>query len=103
MRSHRISHQPDSPLTRIAASANPTTLRQLREAALEILTQFVAEDRDFLDAQRSFHAALGKLDAAAVDFELRDKLESSFNLAYGRAARAVARAWLAELGAVPIP
>lgn len=103
MRSHRISPQPDSPLTRIAASANPTTLRQLREAALEILTGFVAEDRDFLEAQRAFHAALEKLKEPAVDFELRDDLESAFNLAYGRAARAVARAWLAELGAVPVP
>jgi hypothetical protein len=80
-------------VSRLLATAPASSVRLFQQAALEILTLPVQTDVDSDDARAQVHRVL-----ARVESPLRHELEAAFSAACGAAARAVARAWLADLG-----
>lgn len=91
------STQAHPELQRLIASAPADTLRLFVQAALELLMHPVETDPNYTDARETFHRALTRV----PDPRLKHKLEAAFNSAHGATARAVARAWLRDLGWLP--
>lgn len=98
MQTHVTAHG----LSRLLGLADSRDLCDLSADGYDpVIQHLVIPDPDFAEAREAFHAVLERMGAAGAEWELRDALESAFNLAYGRAARAVARVWLGDLSAVP--
>lgn len=93
------STQAHPELARLVASAPADTLRLFEQAALELLMRPVETDPNYTDARATFHRALTRIQSS--DPRLKHELEAAFNSAHGATARAVARAWLRDLGWLP--